>query len=49
MVDRPDSYRLMKLTRINKAALERHGLDVRKARTMCLPCTGCDLVPQRDL
>jgi biotin synthase-related radical SAM superfamily protein len=49
MVDRPDSYRLMKLTRINKAALERHGLDVRKARTMCLPCTGCDLTPQRDL
>jgi biotin synthase-related radical SAM superfamily protein len=49
LVDRPDSYRLMKLTRINKAALERHGLDVRKARTMCLPCTGCDLTPQRDL
>ena len=48
-VDRPDSYRLMKLTRINKAALQRHGLEVRKARTMCLPCTGCDLVPQRDL
>ncbi len=49
LVDRPDSYRLMKLTRINKAALQLHGLDVRKARTMCLPCTGCDLVPQRDL
>jgi biotin synthase-related radical SAM superfamily protein len=49
LVDRLDSYRLMKLTRINKAALQRHGLDVRKARTMCLPCTGCDLVPQRDL
>lgn len=48
-VNRPDSYRLMKLTRINKAALERHGLDVHKARTMCLPCTGCDLTPQRDL
>ena len=49
IVDRPNSYRLLQLTRINKAALERHGLDVRKARTMCLPCTGCDLTPQRDL
>lgn len=48
-VERPSAYRLMKLTRINKAALERHGLDVRKAKTMCLPCTGCDLTPQRDL
>jgi biotin synthase-related radical SAM superfamily protein len=49
IVDRPNSYRLLQLTRINKAALERHGLDVRRARTMCLPCTGCDLTPQRDL
>ena len=49
LVDRPDSYRLLKLTRINKAALERHGLSVLEAKTMCLPCTGCDLTPQRDL
>jgi biotin synthase-related radical SAM superfamily protein len=49
VVDRPDSYRLLHLARITKAALERHGLDVLKARTMCLPCTGCDLTPQRDL
>jgi biotin synthase-related radical SAM superfamily protein len=48
-VERPSSYRLIKLTRINRAALERHGLDVRMAHTMCLPCTGCDLTPQRDL
>jgi biotin synthase-related radical SAM superfamily protein len=49
LIDRPDSYRLLHLARVNKAALERHGLDVRKALTMCLPCTGCDLTPQRDL
>jgi biotin synthase-related radical SAM superfamily protein len=49
LIDRPDSYRLLKLTRTNKAALRRHGLDVRLAKTMCLPCTGCDLVPERDL
>jgi len=48
-VKRPSSYRLIRLTRINRAAIERHGLDVCKARTMCLPCTGCDLTPQRDL
>jgi len=49
LVERPSAYRLLRLARINKAALERHGLDVRAARTMCLPCTGCDLTPQRDL
>ncbi len=48
-VERPSAYRLMLLTRINKAALLRHGLDVLAAKTMCLPCTGCDLTPQRDL
>ena len=48
-IDRPNSYRLLRLTRINKAALERHGLNVLEAKTMCLPCTGCDLTPQRDV
>lgn len=48
-VERPSSYRLTLLTRLNKSALERHGLNVRVAQTMCLPCTGCDLTPQRDL
>ena len=48
-VERPTAYRLLLLARINKSALERHGLDIRVARTMCLPCTGCDLTPQRDL
>ncbi|MDD1703826.1 MAG: radical SAM protein [Methanoregula sp.] len=49
MVERPSSYRILRLTRKNKEILERHGLSVLKAKTMCLPCTGCDLVPQRDL
>jgi len=48
-IKRPSSERLLTLTRITRAALERHGLDTRKALTMCLPCTGCDLTPQRDL
>ncbi|ACL16507.1 radical SAM protein [Methanosphaerula palustris] len=49
VVERPSPERLLKLTGINKAALDRHGLDVMKAQTMCLPCTGCDLTPHRDL
>ncbi|MEI7649345.1 MAG: hypothetical protein WCJ47_06525 [Methanomicrobiales archaeon] len=49
IVERPSSYRLILLARLNKSALERHGLNVRVAQTMCLPCTGCDLTPQRDL
>jgi len=49
VVDRPSAYRLMLLARLNKSALERHGLDIRVAQTMCLPCTGCDLTPQRDI
>ena len=48
-VERPSPSRLMKLTRITRAALDRNGLDVLVAQTMCLPCTGCDLTPQRDL
>lgn len=48
-VERPSSYRLIRLARINREAIERHGLNVFKAKTMCLPCTGCDLTPQRDL
>jgi biotin synthase-related radical SAM superfamily protein len=48
-VVRPSSDRLIKLARINRAALDRHDLDVRLAQTMCLPCTGCDLTPHRDL
>ena len=48
-VDRPSAYRLLRLARITKAALEKNGLSVLTAKTMCLPCTGCDLVPQRDV
>jgi len=48
-IERPSSYRLIKLARINRAAIERHGLDVKAALTMCLPCTGCDLTPQLDI
>lgn len=48
-IDRPSPSRLLRLARINKAVIERHGLSVLEAKTMCLPCTGCDLIPHRDL
>lgn len=48
-VCRPSAERLIRLARTNRAALERHGLSVTDSRTMCLPCTGCDLVPGIDL
>ena len=48
-VRRPSAERLVLLARVNKDALERHGLSVTSSRTMCLPCTGCDLVPGIDI
>ncbi|HVP25557.1 MAG TPA: radical SAM protein, partial [Methanomicrobiales archaeon] len=47
-VPRPTAERILRLCGILEKALRRHGLDTRKARTMCTACTGCDLVPGRD-
>jgi biotin synthase-related radical SAM superfamily protein len=41
--------RLLKLASEERRILEKHGLDVRQARTGCIPCTGCDVTPVRDL
>jgi len=46
---RPRASRLLRLAYAYKAILERHGLSTLRFRTMCLECTGCELVPQRDL
>lgn len=48
-VDRPSPERLLSLAAMTRDVLKRHGLDPLKARTMCLPCTGCDLTPLRDV
>jgi biotin synthase-related radical SAM superfamily protein len=47
-VPRPSAERILAVCGIHEKALRRHGLDTRKARTMCTACTGCDLVPGRD-
>ncbi|MDV2482164.1 radical SAM protein [Methanoculleus sp. Wushi-C6] len=48
-VERPSPERLLRLAAMTRETLERHDLDPRRARTMCLPCTGCDLTPFRDV
>jgi biotin synthase-related radical SAM superfamily protein len=45
---RPSADRLLHLYRRERALLKKAGLDPRKARAMCVSCTGCDLVPGRD-
>src|SRR5659263_345984 len=47
--ERPTAERLLKLAKMSRRILDIYGLDASKAKTMCLPCTGCDLNPHIDL
>ena len=47
--DRPSAKRLLDLARYLKGAMEKNGLDGSQALTGCYRCTGCDLIPGRDL
>ena len=47
--ERPSPERLLKLAKIEAEILKKYGLNPGLARTMCLKCTGCDLVPFVDL
>jgi biotin synthase-related radical SAM superfamily protein len=46
---RPSAERLLSLSHYLRHALDRHGLRGDLALTGCYRCTGCDLVPHRDL
>jgi biotin synthase-related radical SAM superfamily protein len=46
---RPSAERLLKLTKMTHEILDKFNLSVEVSQTMCLPCTGCDLTPHRDL
>ena len=46
---RPSAERILKISAFLKEELIKAGLDTTKALTMCTRCTGCDLVPGRDL
>lgn len=48
-LERPSAERLLELARYLKDALEKSGLDGGAALTGCYRCTGCDLIPGRDL
>lgn len=43
-----DSDRLLRLCRLQKAILRKHGLSPETLRTMCFPCGCCDIVPGID-
>jgi biotin synthase-related radical SAM superfamily protein len=46
---RPDAERLLRLARKERILLDQYGLRADVAQTMCAPCTGCDLMPHRDV
>lgn len=48
-VDRPSAERLLMLNRFLQEKLDEHGLRADIFKTMCLPCTGCDINPHLDL
>ncbi len=48
-VERPSAERLFKLGKMLRSTLDKYGLRADLAETMCLPCTGCDMTPHRDL
>jgi len=47
--ERPTPERLLRLAKIEADILKKYGLNPGLAMTMCLKCTGCDLVPFVDL
>lgn len=47
-MERPSPERLLKLSKLEAEILKKYGLDPGLAKTMCLRCTGCDLVPVID-
>jgi len=46
---RPSAKRILEIAEYHKEALKKAGLDTTEALSMCTRCTGCDLVPGRDL
>ncbi len=47
--ERPTKERLLRLAKMARRILDKYGLDASVSKTMCLPCTGCDLNPHVDL
>jgi biotin synthase-related radical SAM superfamily protein len=45
---RPDFKRFIDLYKHHWSAIVANGLDTGEAKSMCIACTGCDMVPGRD-
>ncbi|MDO5844967.1 MAG: radical SAM protein [Methanocorpusculum sp.] len=45
---RPTHERMLSLFSLHTEIMKKYELDTAKAQTMCIACTGCDLVPFRD-
>lgn len=48
-MNRPSAESLLSLAQYTRKALDKHGLRGDRSVTMCYFCTGCDLIPHRDL
>ncbi|MDW7731538.1 MAG: radical SAM protein [Methanolobus sp.] len=48
-IERPSAQRLLMLNRFLREKLDEYGLRADTFKTMCLPCTGCDINPHSDL
>jgi biotin synthase-related radical SAM superfamily protein len=48
-IKRPAAERLLQLAEKEREILDRYGLRCDITQTMCASCTGCDLIPHRDL
>jgi biotin synthase-related radical SAM superfamily protein len=48
-IENVSADRLLKLAAEERRILEKHGLDTTRALTGCVPCTGCDITPLKDI
>lgn len=48
-IEKTEPERMVRLAKMHKDVMVRHGLDSRSSRTMCLECGCCDIVPFRDI
>jgi biotin synthase-related radical SAM superfamily protein len=48
-IENVSADRLLKLAAAERRILEKYGLDPARALTGCVPCTGCDITPMKDI
>jgi biotin synthase-related radical SAM superfamily protein len=48
-IEKVSADRLLKLAAAERRILAKYGLDPARALTGCVPCTGCDITPMKDI